>query len=165
MKKSRIYKTVLAGLFAATIYVTTTFISIPLGLGYANLGDCFVLLSGLFLGPVYGFCAAAVGSALADLTLGWTIYAPVTFFIKGIMSVIFCFFTKNQKVLPLKACVGAITCELLMVCTYLGFELFIYGNGAWASVPGNIIQGAVGAVGAVLLTLTAKKLNFTNKIL
>jgi uncharacterized membrane protein len=163
LKQSSLFKTVLAGLFAAAIYVTTAFISIPLGVGYANLGDCFVLVSGMFLGPIYGFCAAAVGSALADITLGWVVYAPVTFIIKGAMSIVFYLITKKSKRFPVSAVLGGILCEIIMVLGYFIFEFFLYGNAAFATLLGNSIQGLVGSIGAVLLSVAANKLNITDK--
>ena len=58
---------VFAALLAAVTCVATLVIHTPSPLnGYINLGDCFVLLSGWLLGPVYGFLAAGIGSGLAD---------------------------------------------------------------------------------------------------
>ena len=50
----RVLKIVLSGLFAAVIFVLTAFVPIPLGHGYANAGDVFVVLSGVMLGPWAG---------------------------------------------------------------------------------------------------------------
>ncbi len=161
--KKPFYKIILAGLFASIIYVTTAFISIPLGLGYANLGDCFVLFSGMFLGPIYGFAAASVGSALADITLGWFYYSPVTFFVKGLMALVFGTFMKKSKKPLLASIVSGILCELFMVASYFVFELCLYGKAAFATVPWNLIQGLVGLIGAVLLCTTVKKLRLDGK--
>lgn len=82
-------KIVLAAMLAALCCVATMIIKIPSPLkGYLNLGDCIVLLSGFMLSPVYGFLAAGIGSALADIFSGYVIYAPATFIIKGIMTLI-----------------------------------------------------------------------------
>ena len=62
-------------MLAALICVATMVIKIPSPLnGYINLGDCIVLLSGWLLSPVYGFMAAGLGSALADLFAGYVTY-------------------------------------------------------------------------------------------
>ena len=59
-------------MLAALVCVATMVIKIPSPLnGYINLGDCIVLLSGWLLSPVYGFMAAGLGSALADLFAGY----------------------------------------------------------------------------------------------
>ena len=82
-------KIVMASMLAALCCVATMIIKIPSPLkGYLNLGDCVVLLSGFMLSPLYGFLAAGVGSALADIFSGYLVYAPATFVIKGIMALI-----------------------------------------------------------------------------
>ena len=78
-------------LFAALCCVATVLITIPLpASGYFNTGDVFVLLSAWCLGPIYGVAAAAIGSALGDLFLGYALYAPVTFFVKGLTAFVAC---------------------------------------------------------------------------
>ena len=76
-------------MLAALTCIATMVIKIPSPLnGYLNLGDCVVLLAGWMLSPVYGFLAAGVGSALADLFSGYVVYAPATFVIKGLMALV-----------------------------------------------------------------------------
>ena len=82
-------KIVTAALFASLVCVATMIVKIPSPMkGYLNLGDCVVLLCGWLLSPLYGFLAAGLGSALADLFSGYIIYAPATFIIKGGMALI-----------------------------------------------------------------------------
>ena len=87
-------KIVMAALIAALTCVATMIIKIPSPLeGYLNLGDCVVLLAGWTLSPIYGFLAAGLGSALADMFSGYVVYAPATLIIKDIMALLayFCF--------------------------------------------------------------------------
>ena len=82
-------KIVMAALMAALACVATMIIKIPSPLkGYLNLGDCIVLTAGWLLSPTYGFLAAGLGSALADVFSGYVTYAPATFIIKGLMALI-----------------------------------------------------------------------------
>ena len=99
-------KLILAALFAALSCVATMSIRIPTpGTGgYIHPGDAIVILSGVILGPVWGFFAGGIGSALSDLIGGY------------------------------------------FVCEY-----FIYGAGAAASIPANIIQGIGGLVISCIL--------------
>ena len=60
---------VYGGLFTALTLLATLFLKIPTGIGYANMGDGFVLAAGALLGPFAGI-PAALGSMLADLMLG-----------------------------------------------------------------------------------------------
>ena len=65
-------KIVMAALTAALACVATMIIKIPSPLkGYLNLGDCIVLTAGWLLSPTYGFLAAGLGSALADVFSGY----------------------------------------------------------------------------------------------
>ena len=54
-------------MFAALSCAATMVIQIPIATGYLNFGDGLCLLAGWILGPWYGFAAAGLGSALADL--------------------------------------------------------------------------------------------------
>lgn len=88
MLNDKLLRLVTAAVLAALACVATMVVSVPIPAtkGYFNLGDCIVLLCGLFLGPVYGALAGGLGSALADLFLGYAVYAPGTFIIKGCMA-------------------------------------------------------------------------------
>ncbi len=158
MKSTRIRNLVLSALFAAVVCVATAIIIIPLPNGFANLGDCFVILAGALLGPVWGSLAAAIGSALADLFLGYTLYAPATLVIKGVMAlVVWALFNKMKAPLFARVSLAAITSEIIMVGGYFAFEYVLYGAGATASLVGNTVQGVIAALAAfVLLPIIVK---------
>ncbi|MBQ9735346.1 MAG: ECF transporter S component [Clostridia bacterium] len=156
MQTKRIQKIIFTALLAALCCVATMVIRLPSPLGgYINLGDGIVLLSGWLLGPLYGFIASGVGSALADLLSGYALYAPATFFIKGAMALVayavFRLLKRRWRPLPSHLC-GGVLAELLMVGGYLAFESVIYGfMPALINVPANAVQGAVGILLGVLL--------------
>ena len=160
-------KLVLSSMLAAMVCVATMIIKIPSPLkGYLNLGDCFVLISGWLLGPVYGFLTAGIGSGLADFFSGYTIYVPATFFIKGIMALSAFYIYKllskgNGKVLPY--IVSGTVAEILMVVLYYVFEGFMYGFlASVVNIPANIVQGVAGLIiGTLLISVFKKsKINF-----
>ena len=161
MKFEKIKSLVTAALFAAIICVATAVVKIPSPAtgGYFNLGDCFVLLAGFFLGPVYGGLAAGIGSALTDILGGYMQYAPATFVIKALMAIVVCLIYKalkkafSSKLSVVAKLIAAVAAEAVMVLGYFGYEAVIlkYGMGAAGSIPGNIIQGAVGAAAAIAL--------------
>ncbi len=142
---------------AAIICAVTMAVSIPLPTyGYANLGDCFVLVCGILLGPVWGAAAAGIGSALADLLLGYGIYAPATLVIKSLMALVAYFLytaiTKGSRLNHIALIPSAISAEALMVAGYFTFESIIYGfEGALPNILGNSVQGAVCAICAVFV--------------
>lgn len=147
---------IMASLLAALTCAATMVIKIPSPLnGYINLGDCLVLLSGWLLSPVYGFMAAGLGSALADLFSGYAAYAPATFIIKGSMALIaFGGCKLMHKWLgnfPARIISGA-AAEAAMVLGYFVFEGFLYGFGPSAvNIPANGIQGTAGLLFGVIL--------------
>ncbi|MBR2188309.1 MAG: ECF transporter S component [Eubacterium sp.] len=72
-----------AAMFAALTLLATSVLKIQTPtFGYIHIGDAFVLLSGLFLGPLTGGLAAGIGSGLSDLLGGYVIWVPGTFAIK-----------------------------------------------------------------------------------
>jgi uncharacterized membrane protein len=151
MKQSNALKLTLSGVFAALIFIATYFFQFPLpGSGYVNLGDGFMLIAVLLIGP-YAIPAAAVGSVISDLLLGYAVYAPATFIIKGLMALIaWLIVRKSEKILP--ALLAFVAAELLMAAGYMVFEGFlIYGwPTAIATVPFSLLQGLAGVVlGAV----------------
>lgn len=65
MKNKNLIKLVFTGLMAALVCVSTAVLVIPLPTGgFANLGDCFVIIAGYMLGPVYGALADVLGNAV-----------------------------------------------------------------------------------------------------
>ncbi|MBP3939906.1 MAG: ECF transporter S component [Christensenellaceae bacterium] len=159
-------KLVLTALFAALICISTMVITIPSPMnGYVNLGDAFVLLAGWFMGPLYGMAAGGIGSALADMLLGYMHYVPGTFLIKAGMAVIASLFAKKKK--RGMMVIGGALAEIFMVIGYFIYAAFVLGEGmaATASIPGNIMQGIFGLVMAILLNSAAEKSGFREKFL
>lgn len=76
------------GIMMALVFLGTYIIKIPTPLtgGYIHLGDAFVFLSGLILGPLYGALAAGIGSALSDLLGGYSGWILPTLIIKSLMA-------------------------------------------------------------------------------
>lgn len=156
--KSKTQKIVLASMLAALTCVATMIIKIPSPMkGYINLGDCIVLICGWILSPVYGFLAAGIGSALADIFSGYIVYAPATFAIKGLMAVVANFICKNKKDILTKVLSG-VSSEIVMILGYFTFEGCLYGFSASVlNMPANIIQGVAGLVlGIVIIKLFEK---------
>ena len=151
-------KLVLAALFAALACAATMVIRIPTpGTGgYIHPGDAIVILSGIFLGPVYGGLAAGIGSAMSDLLGGYFLYVPITFIIKGAIGYLtgrfFQFLKSRGKSAWAGVIAGGIFDILLVVFGYGICEIFLYGlPAAVGSVFPNFIQGIGGLVISVFL--------------
>lgn len=173
MRLQRIKNLVSAALFAAIICVATYIVQIPMPAtgGYVNLGDCFVLTAGMMLGAGYGAMAAGIGSALADMLAGYMQYAPATFVIKALMAIAAYYIYKSlgtvfsSKLSVLSKATAVIAAEAIMVLGYFAYESTIlgYGLAAAGSIFGNAIQGAVGAVAAIVLVTALEKTSSKSK--
>lgn len=172
--KDKILKMCVAAMFTAMICVATMVIQIPVSeMGYLNFGDCFILIACWILGPVYGFAAGGIGSALADIFSGYALYAPGTLVIKGLIAVAasliaHAFIKQNEKMWLAGHVTGAVAGEAIMIVGYFYYDAIILGYGlvpTLASVPMNLLQGGFGAVlGVILIQVIArtgvlKKLN------
>ncbi len=81
----------LGSVMTALVYVATSFftINIPATGGYFNVGEGFVFISAILLGPWIGGFAGGVGSALADIASGtYAYFAPFTLVAKGLEGII-----------------------------------------------------------------------------
>lgn len=159
---TRTKKIVMAALLAALTCVATMIIKVPSPLkGYLNLGDCMVLTAGWMLSPIYGFIAAGLGSALADIFSEYITYAPATFIIKGLMAIVafYVFKLLCRKVGNLPArLISGIFAEIVMVMGYFVFEGFLYGFiPSVVNIPANAIQGIAGLIIGIILIKICEK--------
>ena len=167
MKKTAINKITLSAIFSALIILSTAVLSIRLPNGYANLGDCFVIVGALVLGKYYGSLSAAVGAGIADIILGFMIYFPATVIIKILMAIIASSAYKiiKTKYAILKTALIAILCEIVMILGYFIYEIFLYGiKVAELNIIGNTLQGAVGCIGATVIFAVLKKSKVLKKL-
>jgi len=85
IQESWIKVVVYTAIFAALVFAATLIsVSTPITKGYFNLGESMVYTSAILGGPLIGGLAGGIGSAFADLYLGYSDYAPGTLIIKGI---------------------------------------------------------------------------------
>lgn len=174
VSSSRLRLAVTSALFAALTFVGTFIIKVPtVTNGYIHPGDGFVILSGVFLGPLWGGLAAGFGSMLSDLIAGYITYVPATFIIKALVAVIASgltallqkFMQNKKNVVPVIT--GGVVGEIFMVIAYFVFETFLAvftATGGFtassfnaalaasaAGIPANIIQGVFGVIIAAVL--------------
>ena len=134
----------LAGqLCGATLSLTLISIPLPSGYGYVNLGDAGVFLCACLLPGGLGALAAGVGAALADLILGWAVYAPVTLLVKGLTALLagLALRRAGKAGLPL-----SLLCCLLVPLGYFLYEtILLTAPVAAVNVLPNALQAAIGA--------------------
>lgn len=142
-------KVVLIIILAGATAALSLFIRIPTPAtgGYLNVGDMAVIFCGLFLGGRAGALAAGIGSAVADLMGGFFIFAPITLVAKGLEAFI-------AGTLGRKHPAWLFLSGIVMAVIYFLAESFLPGMGfsaALSSLPFNLIQAAMGAIGGFLI--------------
>nr|WP_300005953.1 ECF transporter S component [Tissierella sp.] len=162
MREDRTKTITKVSILIALTVIMTIVIMIPIvgGNGYVNLGDMVIFISAMMLGGKWAFLVGGIGSFLADIFLGYTLYAPASFVIKGLEGFIAASLIKS-KLGEKYRLISTLIAGVWMALGYYIFEIFLYGPGpALLSVPANLIQGVVGALAANLVFkgLTAAKI-------
>lgn len=154
----------LIGVFSALICLLTMVISIPIPAtqGFINIGDAGVMICGMLFGPIIGGFSGGIGSSLADILLGYTIYAPGTLIIKGLEGFIVGIIAnpkKYYKKINYRDILAVIAGGLLMVYGYFLYEVFVYGYAAavYELFLNGIIQFGLGGLIALIFISTARK--------
>jgi len=147
VRNERVKMMVKYAMMIALTCACTMLINIPVpgANGYFNLGDTMVFIAAILLGKKGGFIGGGIGSALADILLGYTIWAPFTFVIKGVEGYLAGYLlerTFGQKH-PFLALMPS---AVWMVAGYYVVKIFLYGWGpALLEVPLCTVQSVVGA--------------------
>ncbi|MFY9398671.1 MAG: ECF transporter S component [Desulfomonilia bacterium] len=148
----------LLALFIALVAVSTMIVRVPVPQtsGYMNLGDSLVLLAAVFFGPVGGFIAGGIGSALADILGGFPQWAMWTLIIKGIEALIVSGLVaalgpRKDRIGPVMVMSFALA-TAWMVLGYFIAETIMYDlKAAIAEAPFNLMQAAGSVVLASLM--------------
>ncbi|MFX1315271.1 MAG: ECF transporter S component [Promethearchaeota archaeon] len=152
------------GIFTALTCVITMVIAFPIPAtqGFINIGDAVVMITGLLFGPIIGSISGGVGSALADLFLGYTIYAPATFIIKGLEGLFVGAISnprKNYTKFNYRDIVGIVIGGITMVIGYFIYEVIIFGvpSALYEFILNGIIQFGLGGLIAFIFIASARK--------
>ncbi|OLS28156.1 MAG: Thiamine precursor transporter HmpT [Candidatus Thorarchaeota archaeon AB_25] len=145
----------------ATIMTLIIQIPYPGTSGYFNFGDTMVMLGGLLLGPVGGFFAGGVGSALADVISGYTFYAPITLVVKGFEAMAvgyFSFKVKEHVRLSKWDIIGVLVGAIIMLTGYFTVQVILFelpfAIGELVTV--NLAQVVIGASVALIIGPTIR---------
>jgi uncharacterized membrane protein len=137
----------------AAIVFATTMIQLTLTPdgGYIHLGEAGILFSAFAFGPWVGAVVGGLGTALADVTLGFPLWAPFSLIIHGLQGWVAGWIVRRWPGLGgliLASVVGG----LIVVAGYLPAGIILEGSGlALASIPFNALQVFIGAVVAISL--------------
>ena len=172
MKKTS--TTVLTAMMMCIIMVAIFVLRIPVPFtqGYVNLSDGIIFIAIGLLDRKHSVAAASLGCMMGDVLGGFAMWAPWTFFIKGIMTLITvliidsfmgrCATARSKTVLRIVAMVCG---GLFMVFGYFIAEGIMYGSWAVAAlgIPWNIGQFSVGIILALVISSALNKVGIGRK--
>ncbi len=156
-----------AALFTALVTVVTMAINVPVPAtqGIINVGDSMIFIAALLAGPRLGLLAGGIGSALANLLLGMSVWAPWTLIIKGLEGYIVGSlghrtFRSSGKVTP-PVVAAVVIGGLWMVLGYFLAGSFLFGyRAAMVEFPGNLVQAGGSALIALPLAHALRRIEF-----
>ena len=149
-----------AGMLAALVTLATVLLKLPAPtpVGYVHLGDALILFSAMLVGPVAA-PIGGIGSAMADLILGYPLYAPATLCIKALVG----FLASRRLNLHdrhalLRCALTFSVAGLAMAAGYLIYESFVFGFAtAIIEAPMNLLQAVFSAALACALLPVARR--------
>lgn len=141
------------GIAGSVLLTSFVFIPLPLGGGFLNFTDVFVIFYAMFFGPLTGGLVGALSGLMVDLILGYGFYAPFTFVIKLTEGLVvgFLFHKVKSKLRYIGPFIGG----LLMAFLYVLPDYLIMQDlgPVFINLGLNIVQGMIGAVVGLSLYL------------
>nr|WP_051527132.1 ECF transporter S component [[Eubacterium] cellulosolvens] len=150
---------VITALMIALTYVATWLINIRLPFagsgGLVHLGNVPLFVAAMLFGKKTGALAGGIGMGLFDLLSGWTVWAPFTFVIVGLMGFETGWFAEKHP-LPHRSLNDSVSLVLALLIKVIGYyfaEVILYHNwiAPFGSIPGNILQ--VGTAALIVLAI------------
>ncbi len=157
---------VLDSCLIAIVFVSTYLIQFRLPFasqgGLVHAGNIALFTIAILFGSRRGALSGACGMALFDLVSGWTVWAPFTFVIRGVMGWMIGKLAVRDDVGVSKFVIRNVAVIVIsavwMIAGYYMTEVILYGN--WVapvgSIPGDILQTVIGIAGAIPLAYTLK---------
>jgi len=153
MDKNMAKKVALGAVLAAMVTVATMLhIPMPGMRIYFNLGEGVLYVIALLLGSHFGGLCGGLGAALADVLLGYPLWAPLTLVIKGVEGFVV------GKLAPRGRTVALAAGAVVMIAGYTTSAGILYG---WKVAPvefiTDIAQTGVGAAFALVFAPVLEK--------
>lgn len=163
--QSKTFSLVMTAILIALVFVAT-FINIKLPImakgGLVHLGTAMLFTIAILFGPKKGAIAGAVGMGLFDIFGGWLLWAPITIvarFLQGWIVGKVAYMNSKKGTSMLFNIIAAIVSVPVMLAVYYIGEVILYSNwiAPLASIPGDLLQNAIGLAIAIPLCAVLKK--------
>jgi uncharacterized membrane protein len=159
MPRSSALTVAIAAVMIAVTAVFTLLVRVPIPAtqGYFNFSDVAIYFAAFSFGPVIGFIAGGLGTAIADLIGGYPQWAVLSLLAHGLQGFVAGWLGRD-KALP-GLIVAWLAGSVVMVGLYfVGAGLVITGWGpALAEIPANILQNVGGALVGIPLFYAVRK--------
>lgn len=164
---AKTYDLIITAMLIALVFVSTMLLNIKLPIsangGLIHLGTAMLFISSILFGPKKGAMAGAFGMGLFDLVAGWTLWAPITFLTRGLQGYIIgkIAWSKdyNGNHFGVNLFAMIISTPPMLAGYYIG-EAMIFKS--WiipaASIPGDLVQTAIGILVAIPACVALKKI-------
>lgn len=149
--RSAVLTLTLTAVLTATVYVFTAFVNIRLPIaangGLIHLGNVPLFIGAILFGKRVGAVSGGVGMALFDLLSGWTLWAPFTLIVVGLMGYTVGLIAENSGKVY-RYILAILAALAIKIAGYYIAEAIIYQNITVpaASIAGNVIQVAVAGI-------------------
>lgn len=154
----------LTAVMIALVAVVTRFLIVPVGAGYFNFADMAIYFVAFTFGPWIGLLAGGIGAALADLSVGYAAFAPLTMLAHGLQGFVAGGLARRLPGdSPRRLTAAAVAGTVVMAGIYFAGEYFGARLGwggpaqAVAELPFNLLQNLVGAGIALPLSLLIRR--------
>ncbi|AEB74492.1 ECF transporter S component [Lentilactobacillus buchneri] len=157
---SDIFKVVLTAMFIAVTVAISRFFIIPIPMthGNINLCDAGIFISALLLGPRVGGVVGGASGFLLDLISGYGQYMWFSLIVHGAEGLIVGLIAGKNTDRKWTKLIAVSVGIVIMVIGYFVADSFLYNIYAgYIGIGTNLIQGAVGALIAYLVTPRLKK--------
>ena len=163
----RTFDLILTSLLIGLVFVSTLLLNIRLPIaangGLVHMGTTMLFIASILFGPKKGAIAGAAGMGLFDLVSGWTLWAPFTIVARGLQGYIVGKIAwtngRNGSSMAINIFATIISIPVMLAVYYI-CERVLYGS--WviplASIPGNLVQNAVGIIIAIPVCVVLKKI-------
>jgi energy-coupling factor transport system substrate-specific component len=154
----------LTAVLIALVAVVTRFLIFPLGQGFFNFSDTAIYFTAFTFGPWIGFLAGGIGAALADLSLGYAAFAPLTFLAHGLQGLVAGWLVVHGRgSLTQRMLIAWLAGTVTMAGIYFVGEYYGAALGwggpvqAVTELPFNLLQNVAGAIVAIPLSLLVRR--------